>query len=109
MKDDDFNERVRQLASDEIGGKQWGWFYLSWADEKGWLGAAYIRAYGPVTARLRCSAMEINPGGQCIILRIPADMTLPPVEYRNRLLNKEEILTFDPDAKSLGEWKKERP
>ena len=103
---DEFNERVRTLASEEIDGRMWGYYYLSWAEEDNWLGGAYVLAYGPVTARLRCSAMGINPGGECMIIRVPDAWPLPPTEYRNRLLNREELLTIDPNAKTIEELKK---
>lgn len=100
--------RIRELANAEIEAKVWACFYLSWAEEKRWLGGAYVYAYGPITARLRCAGMRISPGGQCAIWRLPSDYPVPPDRYRNRLLNKEELLEIDPDSKSIAEFEKEQ-
>jgi len=101
--------RIRALAMEEVGANDWGWFYLSWADEKEWKGAAYVMGYGPVTARLRCNAFGINPGGQCLVSKLPDDVPPPPEGYSNRLLNLEELRTIDPNVKTLGELRKEHP
>lgn len=102
------DQRIRELADAEIEAKGWACYYLSWADEDKWLGGAYVYAYGPITARLRCAGMRITPGGQCMIIKLPADYPPPAPEYRNRLLNREELLEIDPDSKSLAEFKKEQ-
>ena len=103
----EFDERVRELASKEIDGKEWNCYYLSWATEDAWLGGAYVLAYGPITARLRCASFGIIPGGgQCLIARHPDNEPIPSEKYRNRLLTREEILEVDPDSKTLGEWER---
>ena len=106
---DEFDKRLVALASEEISRDVWGGFYLSWADEEHWLGGAYVLAYGPITARLRCQTMGINPGGQCLIIKLPDTTPMPLEKYRNRLLTREEILTIDPDSHSITEFEKGTP
>lgn len=105
--DDELRGKVNSVAMAEVGRKQWGWFYLSWADETDWLGGMFIQAFGPITARLRVKAMNISPGGQCAIFRFPLGTSPPPMDYTNRLLTKEEFTAAYPDAKALKSWKEE--
>jgi len=88
---------------EEVGAKDWGMFYLSWADEDKWQGCAFVPGYGPITARLRCVAFGVKAVGQCMILRLPKGEEQPPMEYRDRLLNEKELREVYPDIKTLGE------
>jgi hypothetical protein len=98
-------EKVMENASGEIAANKWSCWYLSWADAKGWLGGAFITGYGPITARLRARAFGINPGGECLLIELPIEAA-PAMEWRNRLLNREEMLIVDPESTSIGEMEK---
>lgn len=85
-------------------------FWLSFADDDagGFLGVVITEAHGPATAAGKCWGLGINPGGQMMAIEIPPDYSpQPPIEYRDRLLSKEQIAEFCGDAKSLGELEAE--
>jgi hypothetical protein len=82
------------------------WMYLSFADDDGFRGAVVIRAHGIADASHQCHLRGINPGGQVLAADIPDDK-MPPIGFRNRLLQEIDIVKFWPDSKSLGEWKAE--
>jgi len=106
----ELSEQISKMAGEEIDRKQWSFYYLSWAKDGTWLGGAFAPGYGPITARLRCSAMGIRPeGGECLVVSIPTGQPVPPEEYRDRLLTKEEVLKLYPDSKTIGEFEKEKP
>lgn len=70
------------------------WYYLSFADEKDFLGAAYVQAFGEVHAVTQAHALGCNPGGEVAIVGpLPAeamDENVPPCD-RERLLSREEV------------------
>ena len=70
-----------------------GVYYLSFADETGFLGGAFVHGHGPITAVERANDLGINPGGEVAIWGpVP-----PPVdEAMDRLLTKEEVETTPP-------------
>lgn len=65
------------------------WWYISFCGEH-FLGAVIVFAPGIGTVCLRCSELGINPGGEALGMEIP-DGGLPSVEWRERLLSKEEV------------------
>lgn len=93
-----FTQRLNKLLAYE-GRNPLSWWYLSYADEK-FNGAVVIQAHGPTEAAYLSNYRKINPGGEILILSIPED-AIPPEEYRNRLLTKEEVMAIWPE----GEWK----
>jgi hypothetical protein len=97
-----FVERVQQLLKEEAD-KPRRWWYLSFADEKKFLGGFIVRARGITSARMAMVALGIkSPGGEVLSAPIDDDK-VPESKYRYRLLTKEEIKEFWPDAKPLKE------
>jgi hypothetical protein len=79
---------VRRLIMEEMRlPLQWWW--LSFADETGFLGAAIIQAGGIIEAASTAERLGCNPGGQVLAYPI-ADFDLPPEEHRERLLGEPE-------------------
>jgi hypothetical protein len=76
------------------------WWYLSYADDNGFRGGAYLRAFGPASAALRAAIEGISPGGQVrIVGPLPLDdpnAPMPPPEDRERLLTFDELQRIAP-------------
>jgi hypothetical protein len=83
-----FECRRDELVDDELRNSR-RLFYISFAGEGGFRGACVVEAYGPVTATRVASALGINPGGQALVLEVPAgrENLLP----RDRLLSREDL------------------
>lgn len=104
MDKDAFVKRtVEVLAEESVQPEEW--YYLSFAGEK-FNGGCIVRARGLLSAVSECNRLKINPHGEVVGAPIP-DEHLPAEKYRNRLLTKEDIQEFWPDAKSAREWDEE--
>ena len=97
-------DRVEQLLKDEQQ-QQACWWYLSFVDSNHFLGGVIIWARGMVMAHMAATALELNPGGEMLAVEIPRDK-VPPARYANRLLTKEQIQEFWPDAMRLEDLEK---
>jgi hypothetical protein len=97
-------DRIMQVLTGEFAEPE-QWHYLSFAGDV-FLGAAIVKAHGIVHASLVCHGLGINPGGQVLGAPIPDDK-LPAKQYLNRLLTREDIQEFWPDAKTIREWDEE--
>lgn len=92
MNDKEFSSRLAQRLQEERTDPA-GWWYLSFAAEV-FLGGVIVYAHGLVDARMQLPALGIqSPGGQVFGARLPDDL-LPTAEYRNRLLNKTDVLAI---------------
>jgi hypothetical protein len=101
--------RMRQIVDDEILMRPRRWMYLSFATEKEFLGAIYIEAHGIASAVAKANVLGISPGGQVWGVDIPDVSLLPPPEYREKLLSKEQLREAQPgeDFHTLAEFDKE--
>lgn len=95
-----------EILLNEIASNPLGWFYCSFADDDGFRGAVVVEAHGLATACQRCYELGCNPGGQLFAVPINPGNE-PPVEFRNRLLSKDDVLSIWPDAKTLAEHEKD--
>ncbi len=93
MKRAEWERRVAEVLADERTQPVSRW-YLSFADERGFLGAAIVQAQGITTATMRAHRLGINPGGQVAAYEVPSEVEIQP-GMMDRLLNREE-------AESLG-------
>ena len=66
------------------------WWWLSFCDGHGFLGACLVRGYGVGTAALGAYSHGCNPGGEVLGFPAPDGAPEPPEEYTNRLLTREE-------------------
>jgi hypothetical protein len=98
MNEQQIQARMKQLLAEELEQKE-RWYYVSFAAEEGFRGAAIVRAHGVTTAIMRTHALDINPGGQVLALPISAEMCVDGLT--DRLLTREEITAAWPDTKSL--------
>ena len=83
------------------------WFYISYATETTFLGAAVVQASDPIGAGLRAHELGIDPGGQAVAIEIGAEPRFP-VEMRDVLLTKAQLSAYDEaqgdgPIRSLGE------
>lgn len=80
------------------------WWYLSFADEPGFLGACIVQAPDGLAAVSVSHNLQINPGGQVLILQANESILSKfPMADRDRLLTEQE-LRQNHGAKSYGEW-----
>lgn len=73
------------------------WFYLSFADDDGWLGGAFVEARTYKQAFIRSHKLGINPaqrGKECEVKLKPIPdeyMVTIPLENRHRLLGRDDF------------------
>ena len=92
LSQEEFHRRALDLLAEEAA-QPLAWYWLSFADETGFLGAVVIQARGILGATQLAPALGINPGGECRSCRIPAELIHNiPEQYRNRLLSKQEVM-----------------
>ena len=97
MNNKEFQQRLNTLLAEE-GKKPLRWWYLSYAAEEGFRGGVYIQAHGPTEATYLSRHRHLSPGGEVLILMVPAEH-LPEEKYRNRLLTKDEVQAANPDER----------
>jgi hypothetical protein len=103
----EFENRVLEVLGKEQS-EPVMWHYVSFAksrEEGGCQGVVLIQGRGITDCLLKINMMQANPGGEVMAIPIPseAEHNLPPIEFRNRLLSKEEVYKLWPDAKTLEE------
>lgn len=82
------------------------WHYLSFASEAGFLGGCIVRGDDVVEAVKEAHRLGCNPGGEVLGAPIP-DEQMVPEQYRDRLLQKDEIDKVWDDCDTIGNFKKE--
>jgi len=87
-----------QILTDELN-QPLRWFYLSFAVDDRFYGAAIVEAPGEAHAIQRTHQLGINPGGEVAIFAVPDGAPLPEAA-KNRLLSKSDIETIWP-ARSI--------
>lgn len=98
--------RIAQLAVNELTDPtNAGVYYLSFADESGFLGGVFVEAHGIITAVDKATDMGLNPGGEVMCWGpVP-----PPIdESMNRLLTKEEVEASPPKDPTIVDIADER-
>jgi hypothetical protein len=69
-----------------------GWFYLSFATDRAFLGAIIVWAHGLLTAVERAAELGLDPGGQVLCCPIPRQhLRRVPADLRNRPLSEPEV------------------
>src|SRR5271170_7606093 len=105
-KPGEFEARTQELLQLEKS-EPYLWHWCSFADDSrgGFLGGLLVQAHGVVECGIRARSLNANPGGELMAWALPkeAEHLLPAMEYRNRLLSKEEVYKIFPDAKPLRE------
>ena len=101
--------RMLELVQEEVLNNPLRLWYLSYADEKNFLGACYILAFGPLSAAMRSRAEGLSPGGQVMMVEVPKEH-YPEHKYWNRLLTKEDVRAANPneECKTIAEWEAEK-
>jgi len=89
MQDLEFLLKLALKAQEERESGEEAWWYLSFADSV-FHGAIVVRAFGPITARIRVGDLGLAPKGEMLAMRIEEGL-LPPIEFRDRLLDKCEL------------------
>jgi hypothetical protein len=71
-------------------------WWLSFADDEGFRGAIIIHANDFVDAFARVNLLNLNPGGECQGMPIPAEGAAQiDAKWKNRLLSRAECSQFD--------------
>ena len=70
-------------------------FWLSFADEKQFLGALIVEADSFPAAVTKSHLLNQNPGGEIMALEIDASLPQPPARYLHRLMDRAEVEAFD--------------
>lgn len=90
-------ERARALANiaAETSPPDAAW-WLSFADDDGFLGAVILHANDFCEAHARSHLMQLNPGGEMHGTPVPAEVAARiPEHWKNRLLTRAECEQFD--------------
>jgi len=76
----------------------WPWWYLSFADTRGFLGGCYVEAPRMELAHTFALAKNCNPGGEVVVIGPFTDhqMRTVPERKRHRLLTRAEIEAAGP-------------
>jgi len=69
-----------------------GCYYLSFADDEGWLGGVFVDANNDMAAYFGVTMRGLNPGGEVMIL---GPGPRPDDEFMNRLLSREDMERLD--------------
>lgn len=90
-------QRIIREAERARGAK---WWYISFADGslpegEQFLGACFVKAQGEMTAVGVTHLLNINPGGEVMIVGPMYDDQVPPEQPRWRLMQREEIDAVD--------------
>jgi hypothetical protein len=67
------------------------WWWLSFADDEGFLGGVLTRARGFLSAVQKARNLGINPGGEVQGIEIPEDVPESHKSYADQLLSKQDI------------------
>lgn len=87
-------ERLTRIRSAILSDMETGspaWYYLSFADETGFLGACIVNALGYADAMRQSHIAGCNPGGEVSTVKIPDDAPLKD-EWKNRLLSFQDMV-----------------
>ncbi len=87
------------------------YWYLSFASEKGFLGACILRARGPKHAVKVANQHGLNQGGEIMILPIPADKitTVRKNLYKLLRTGKDVALAFGDDPDGIKKYSQLTP
>jgi hypothetical protein len=81
-------EGLKEVLDKDLN-SDYRWFWLSFADDSGFLGVAIVQAGGIVEATRTARTLDCNPGGE--VRAYPIDIERVPEQYRNRLLSEQEL------------------
>jgi hypothetical protein len=97
------NEESEQIFAEETKQPN-AWWYLSFAEDTGdpttgrWLGACVLFDHGYVHALRQAWRRGINPGGQCLGIKLSAEQ-VPSAEYHDRFLGEEDVRAMWDDVR----------
>ena len=77
----------------EVAGEPISWWWISFTDTTGFLGAAIVQGHTVGSALTRAHELGVNPGGEAVLAQIGPDLTGTPVrpKHTDRLLSREQI------------------
>jgi hypothetical protein len=103
-REGELEARAEELLKEEEGGTPGHWF-LSFAADGYWRGCI-IQAPGFTHAYVYSGIIGCRGRGEVMGIPIPIEQ-VPPLEYRNRLLTKEQFEEFWGPMKTEKQWDKE--
>lgn len=90
MTEIEIKQRMANMLAEEINGAESSMYYLSFADDSGFLGCAIVSAFGPTDAVRQTHLKGINPGGEVMMHPIPNGTPIPD-DWKNRLLSLADM------------------
>lgn len=94
MRERTWKARLDKLLTEESKQPE-SWWWLSFCDEDGFLGAILTKARGFASAIHKTHELGINPGGEAACAQLPEEaIARAPVDffqYADRLLSRKEI------------------
>lgn len=89
--------RIDGLLSKEAETEKLGYWWISFADEKGFRGVIITEAVGFMTALQKTHRLGISPGGQVRGIPVPADADVKffDKKHHDKVLSKEYISAND--------------
>ena len=106
MTPEELHKRRALLMSQESERRVLNWYWLSFATEEGFQGAALIKAFGPITAHYAAKAVAPDLHGQVEMHEVPDWINNKDVNAWLRLhpsimRTKEECLDFERGMEAL--------
>lgn len=90
------------------------WWYLSFVSDAGFLGATIVEVAGDsetdeasIEAVKRAHQLGVNPGGQVLGFKMPEPCACP-LEWRNRLLSRQDLENLGAEPISLAEHERRK-
>lgn len=95
MRERTWKARRHKLLTEEANQPE-GWWWLSFADDDGFLGAVLTQAKGFINAVQKTHDLGINPGGEVKAVQLPDNIAAHPKfatheQYADQLLTKKDI------------------
>lgn len=88
---DQSDQDLMRLACEEAARSDERWWYLSFADEAGWLGGTVVKARGMAFATMEAHRLGVNPGGEVRGWEGRPGLCDPPPELRRLVTDKAEL------------------
>ena len=102
MNDQQRQDGISEVLYEEIQCGKSQWWYLSFADDSGFLGGCIVNALGPTDAVLQAHKMGINPGGEVLSILIPDGAPLED-GWKNKLLSKQDMINLGMSPMQVGD------
>ncbi len=108
MTDEERQRCIRNALAHDLETGKSAWYYLSFADETGFLGACIVNALGPTDAARQARLVGANPGGEVMITQLPDDVPLTDA-MKNRLLTFQDMVDLGMEPGKASDSLEDKP